>query len=159
MLAPELFVGRGGTPSLLRVGVGYTDDSVEYDLLARSRRVAPAGVGGEAIFTVLYVATLHFEDDASFYITPYVDGVALEVQRLDLVGVPGSKGEAQSHEIGLSIPYISGGVERLRYAPRGTWFEVEVETRYVLSAAVAGRAVITSIEVEHEIVRESMEPS
>jgi hypothetical protein len=34
-----------------------------------------------------------------------------------------------------------------------------VETRYVLSAAVAGRAVITSIEVEHEIVRESMEPS
>ncbi len=162
MITPQLFLGRSLEPVLLRVGKGYTDDGEPYEMLARSRSLAPAGPGGECIFTLLYLTTLHYTDDVSVWITPIVDQVAQPTQRLDLTGVLDSVGERQTHEIGLAVPYLVGGVERLRFAPRGTWFDVQIETKYgaaeVGAAPVASKQIIESVELEYEIVRESMEP-
>lgn len=156
MLTPEIFVGKASEPALLQVGDSYLDDGVKYELIARTRRVALAGAGGEAIYTSLYMATTHYDQNVSLWVTPFVDGVALAAQRIDLIGVPGSKGESKTHELGLSEPYLVAAVEQLRTAPRGTWFEVQVETRYQSAALTPAKQVVDGIEVEHEIVRESM---
>ncbi len=156
MFTPEVFLGKATEPALLKLGGAYTDDSVKYELLGRTRRVALAGPGGESIFTSLYVATTHYDLNVSLWITPYVDGVALAAQRIDLVGVPGSQGESKSFELALSQAYMVAAVEQLRYSPRGTWFEVQVETRHVSAVLTPAKVVVDGIEVEHEVVRESM---
>lgn len=159
MITPLLFFGRTSTPALLKVGEGYTDDGEAYEMYARSRSVAPAGEDGECMFTLLYLTTLHYDTDVSVWITPVVDGAPLPTQRLDLDGVLDSIGERQTHEVGLSLPYTVGGVERLRYAPRGTWFEVIVETKYgdaeAGAAPEAAKQIVESVVVEYEVVRES----
>jgi hypothetical protein len=160
MIQPVLFVGRGGSPILLRVGVGYVDDDTPYEMVAESDPVAIAGPGGECMFTALYVTTKHFTANVSLWITVVIDGVAqAETHRIDLIGVVGSKGELISREIALSVPYIVGGIERSRFAPRGTWFSVRIETKYGDSepgaAAVAAKQVVESVEVEHEVLRET----
>lgn len=154
---PRLILGRGAAvPSIMRAnGAAYTDDSVVFNGSGRSNKVAPAGAGGECIFTVLYLTTTHFDVNVSLFITPYVDGVALTRQRLNLVGVPGTDGETKVNEIGLSLPHLVSAVERLRYAPRGTWFHVLVETDAAIVAL--GQCIVSEVEVEHEIVRESKE--
>lgn len=160
MLTPQLVVGRGnGTPAMLTVGSGYIDDDTNYELLGRSAPWAPAGVGGEAAFYSLYVTTRHFEDDVSLFITTFIDGVALpEVTRLNLVGVLLSPGEQQVHEIGLSKPYAPAGVELLRYAPRGTWISVQIETQIVDGMGSAARQIVDGVECEFEIVQEGKQP-
>lgn len=155
-LTPKIFLGKASEPALLLLGGAYTDDGTKYEMLARTRRVALAGAGGEAIFTTLYIATTHYEQNVSLWVTPYVDGVALATQQINLVGVPGTKGETKTHELGLSQSYMVGGTERLRTSPRGTWFEVQVETKYQTSGLTPAKQVVDGIEIEHEIVRESM---
>lgn len=161
MITPVLFFGRATEPVLLRVGVGYTDDGDAYEMLARSRSVAPAGTNGEVALCCLYITTLHFDTDVSVWITPILDGEPLPTQRLDLTGVMDSEGERETHEVDLSIPYMVGGVERLRYAPRGTWVEVQIETKYADAetgaAPAAAKQVVESVVLEYEVVRESME--
>lgn len=154
---PYLILGRGGIGPILLLanGAAYTDDSTAYNASGKTNKVAPAGAGGECIFTVLYLTTTHFDVNVSLWITPYVDGVALTKQRLNLVGVPGSDGETKVNEIGLSVAHSVSAVERLRYAPRGTWFQVLVET----DAAIVGlgACIVSEVEVEYEVVRESKE--
>lgn len=150
MPLPQLVVGRsGGVPAILAVGSAYTDDGVAYGFSARSRPFIPAGIGGEAVFVTLYVTTRHTTGGANITVTPYVDGVALESQTITLVGVPGSQGEQRTHELPLSVPYLDGGVEQMRTAPRGDRIEVAVASASSVAHFVEG------VEVEYEIVRES----
>ncbi|MEP6990075.1 MAG: hypothetical protein ABJA80_04025 [bacterium] len=157
MITPQLVVGRGGgVPAMLAVGVGYEDDDVAYELLGRSAAWAPAGTGGECAFHSLYVTTRHFEDDVSLFVTTYIDGVPLpEVARITLVGVPLSMGEQQVHEIALSLPYAPAGVELLRYAPRGTWIIVQIETKIVDGFGTAAKQMVDGVECEYEVVQET----
>lgn len=164
MIEPVLFIGRGGgEPALLRYGVGYLDDGESYEMLALSRPVAIAGPGGECMYTLLYLTTKHYDDDVSIWITPVIDGVAQPTQRIDLTGVPGTQGEQKTHEVSLAISYMVGGTERLRYAPRGTWFSVQVETKYALgeagAAANPAKQIVESVEVEYEVLRETLQPA
>jgi hypothetical protein len=154
MAAPKLFFGRIDDPTLLEADAGYTDDGVAYDLRAHTQRVAPAGTGGECIFPTLYLTTTHYENTVRVYVTPFVDGAALEQQMVELVGVPGSTGETRVHEIALYVPYLRDGVEEMRVAPRGTWLAVEVETRYAEALGTAGPQAVDLIEYEVEVVRE-----
>lgn len=160
MLTPQLVVGRGnGTPAMLTVGAGYIDDDVHYDMLGRTAPWAPAGVGGEAAFHSLYVTTRHFDEDVSLFVTTFIDGVALaEVTRINLVGVPLSLGEQRVVEVGLSVPYAPAGVELLRYAPRGTWISVQIETNIVDGFGSAARQIVDGVECEYEVVQESKVP-
>lgn len=155
---PELHVGlRDSEPAVLRVGQTFLDDGVCYELLARTRRTAPAGAGGECIFTNLYVATTHFGSDVTLYLTAIVDGVRMQTQALVLLAADGSvEGETTVHELSLMEPYMVATVERLRHAPRGTWFEVEIAVRCG-EEVVPAALIADEIEVEFEIVRESMQ--
>lgn len=155
MLTPVLFVTRGGgVPALLRVGSGYTDDGLVYDLLARTRRIAPAGPEGEAVFYAISLATTHFDANVTLWITPYVDNVALPTQRLDLLAAS-PLGTVTTHEIGLSVAYLDDAmVEIYRAAPRGTWLDVEVKTDHAVSGAAA-KQIAVQASVEWEAVRES----
>lgn len=151
MLTPRLFGGAGD--GLLLAGSTYLDDGEAYDALGKSNRVAPAGTGGECIFTSLYVTVTTYASDTRLVVTPYVDGVALAAQIINVPGVASSQGEVNVFELGLSIPYVVAMVERLRYYPRGTWLQVLVNTD---SGNVALAAqLVNSIEAEYEVVRET----
>lgn len=154
---PQLVLTRGaGVPSMLVPGSpDYLDDGVIYEMLARSRPYAPAGAGGEAIFTMLYLVTTHYDVSVSLFVTPYVDFAALATQQIDLIGAANPANKSTVHELALSVPYIVGGIERLRVAPRGTWFDVKVETKIAAGNPASARVVIDGGEVETEIVRES----
>ncbi len=155
---PVQVVGRGGNGAvILRVGTGYLDDDATYDLLGRSAPFAPAGMMGEAAFHSLYLTTVHYEEDEEIVVTPRVDHVALAPTTIELVGVPGTKGVRLVHEISLYQPYIVGGIERLRYAPRGTWIDVQVETQFTINGKTPARILIDGMDVEAEIVRETKE--
>lgn len=151
----QLFAGTR-TGKIAQVGINYTDDGATYDVLAHSERVAPGGVGGECIFTSLFVVTRHFTTNCTWWLTPIVDGVALEQQRIDLVGAATTTGIRTSHQLGLSLAYVRSAVEILRTAPRGTWFELLVETK--ASSVALGKQMIESVYVEHEVVRETQQP-
>lgn len=160
MITPTLYLGAAVDPLLLEVGVDYTDDDdAPYELLAQSVPVVPAGPGGECAFPLLYLSTIHYSGDVSLWITPVVDGVDGETQRLDLIGVPNSKGERVTTEIDLSIPYVVDGVEQSRYHLRGAQFQARVETKYadaeVGAASTAAKTVVESVELEYEVLRES----
>lgn len=160
MMNSTIFFGRGGgVPAILEHGIGYADDDSTYELLAQSIPIAPAGPGGECLFTLLYLTTRHYSADVSLWITPIVDGVDGDTQRLDLLGVADSKGELRTTEIDLSIPYLVAGVEQSRFHPRGAFFAVRIETKYADAeagaASTAAKTVVESVELEHEVVRES----
>jgi len=158
MLTPQLVVGRGnGTPALLKVGVGYLDDDLHYEMLGRSAPYAPAGSGGECAFFSIYLITKTFDTDVALFVTPIIDGVAMPTQRVDILGVALSKGEQRVTEIGLSKAYSPAGVEELRYAPRGTWISVQIETKILTGAGVAAKQIVDGVECEFEIVRETKE--
>ncbi len=150
---PALFAGQASEPILMRIGSGYTDDGEPYEMYGLSDPVAPAGEGGEVMFTLLYVTTRRYDSDVSFWFTPIIDGVAQSTQRLDLAASASDQGEFETHEIGLSI--LHSGVVPFRYAPRGTWFQLLVETRYDSDGGTAAAQIIESVELEFEVVRES----
>lgn len=154
---PELVVCRGdGTPAMLVVGEGYTDDGAVYEMIARDRPFAPAGQGGEAIFTALWITTTTYEEDVTLFITPFVDFVALETQQLDIPGAANPTNAQQVHELALSIPYPPPpDPERLRVAPRGCYIDVRIETNIAGAFGSSARQAVDGIEVEVEIVRDS----
>lgn len=154
---PELVVCRGdGTPAMLVVGEGYTDDGEVYEMVARDRPFAPAGQGGEAIFTALWITTTTYDDPVTLFITPYVDFVALETQQLDIPGAPNPTNAQQVHELALSVPWPAPpAAERMRNAPRGCYIDVRVETNIAGGFGSSTRQAVDGIEVEVEIVRDS----
>lgn len=153
---PQLVLCRGdGTPSMLVVGSGYTDDGAVYEMVARTRPFAPDKMGGEAIFTALWITTTTFDVGVSLFITPYVDFVALETQRIDIPGEANPQNKQRVWELALSVPYIRALVEIMRNAPRGTVIDVKVETKIGTVAGASTRQIVDDIEVEAEIVNES----
>lgn len=153
MAAPILYAGSR-TARLLQLGVGYTDDGIAYTLLGQSERIAPAGSGGECIFTLCYLTTRHFDTSVSVQVTPIIDNVAQATQTIALTGAASANGvgNRQTHELALSVPYSPSGTEQLRVAPRGTWFELVLATPNTTQAKV----LIETAELEYEVVRESM---
>lgn len=158
MQLPILVLGRADAPVLLKQGDGYLDDDLTFDLRGRSAPFMPAGLGGEAAFYTIYLTTTHFAPTTTLRVTPRVDGVTLPFTDVVLNTVPGAEGEQREHEIGLSLPYMVGGVERLRYAPRGNWMDVTIETVRAAGIGVGERTIIDGIEVEFEVVQEGKEP-
>ncbi len=149
MSVPRLFLGESGGNRLLKADDGFQDAGVNISIRAETVPVAPAGAGGEAIFTSVYLV-LTATMAVTVQITPIVDEVPLETQ--DIVLSAQTERKRTHHEFGLSIPYIHNSVERARFAPRGTWFQV----RIVVPAIAAGDLIIEGVALEYEIVRESI---
>lgn len=154
MQIPVLVVGRASAPVILKHGVGYLDDDAPYDLVGRTDPYLPAGLGGEAAFYTIYLTTTHFTASSVLRITPRIDGVPLAPTILVLDTAPGGDGEQRVHEISLSKPYVVGGLEKLRNAPRGSWIDVTIETQRSVGLGVPDRVIVDGVEVEFETVQE-----
>lgn len=154
MQIPVLVVGRATLPAILRHGVGYNDDDAVYDFLGRTDPYLPAGLGGECAFFTVYVTTTHFAASTVLRVTVRIDGVPLPATTIVLDTAPGSDGEQRVHEISLSKAYIDGGEEKLRYAPRGSWIDVTIESQRSAGLGTAARQIVDGIEVEFETVQE-----
>jgi hypothetical protein len=152
MAGSRLFVGTRVGSQLAETGIGYADIAIPYTLLAKSDKVAPAGPAGECIFTSLYLTIAHFAT-IRLLVTPIVDEVPEPTQEITLVGLDPVGGPYTEEnravevvEVGLSKAFLVDGVERLRTYPRGTWFEVLVESE------VGTMQRIDAMELEHEVV-------
>ena len=153
----NLFLGEAGGARLLEANQGSHDDGVK--VLARLETTpAGPGVGGEAIFTALYLGVT-WTAEATIDVTPIISGanddgtpfeVELEVQQVTLPAnaVPLS----MTRLLGLSVPLVVDGVERLRQAPRATWFRARLEAL----VHDEGDLIFEGIGVEMEVVRESL---
>lgn len=157
MAAPKLFFGTRNTNALLQVGRGYQDRVMNYDLDAKTNRYAPAGAGGECIFTSLY-AVVTFTRNLVLSITPIVDGAELETQEIRLTQNLTESRQTRAFELGLSVPVTVAAVERARVSPRGTWFQVRVQTTFEATGDTPQSVIIDGLEVEYQVVRESQQP-
>ena len=168
-MQPTLLFGQGGGSAgggnaLYRASAAAADDAgVAFNIRARSDRFYPAGPGGEAIFTVLWLTVTTAITPATptpnhvhLIITPYLDGVALAAQTLTITGpLTGAQTRLTTkYEFGLSVPYLNTlGTEVFRTAARGASFEIQVATS---SGVVAGELIAVQADVEYEVVRESV---
>jgi hypothetical protein len=162
MPKPRLFFGERMASRLVEAGAGFTDDSVLYQLLAKSDRGAPAGPDGECVFVACYLTVICYAP-VTLKVTPYIDGTAGPAQLVTVAGPGASAGpftEANRRvttvEVGLSVPYLVAGVERLRTYPRGTWIAVLVESVFTVGASTYVR--VDDLVVEHEVVVAPAEP-
>ncbi|MFW6153082.1 MAG: hypothetical protein ACOC42_01845, partial [Halobacteriota archaeon] len=97
----------------------------------------------------LYVSRWN-PSDVTLLVTPVVDGVELEQRSVVLEGVSQPKREVR--EVAIKQAHESGGSERLRYAPRGTWFTFKLSTS---GALPDGGLIFEGVSLEYEVVRES----
>lgn len=151
MTIPTLLYGRRDDGMVVEAERGWDDAGATYNMRVRTGRIAPAGVRGEAIFFVLYVATIH-TTAAHLVLTPIIDNVAQAERRLALAAA--SEEVHLVHEVSLSVPLLINGQERGRQSPRGTWIEVLVTTEYDDVTVPAATQVVEGIELEYDTVRE-----
>jgi len=151
MSRPILLVAEADDITLLHAGEGFDDGGVAYAFLGHTNRAAPAGIGGECAFYNLYFTTRHYLTPVVLRVSVVIDDKTLTSEVIFLSGGRDT-GTVREHEVSLMQPYIVAGVERLRYAPRGTWIEVVVE---MFDAGFVGAVDVGGVEIEHEIVRES----
>lgn len=142
-----------GTDQLAEYGSGRLDLEAPVEARARSNIYAPAGAGGEAIFTNVYLTLTRANDETmSLLLTPIVDGVEQEPIELELEGV--SDPVKAVHELGLAVPWPSAADPQILQALRGEWAQIQIDTAGGLPA---GRVEIDGIELEVEIVTEGKE--
>ncbi len=156
---PVLFFGRADTSAdVFQTNLGSDDDGVVITPKALSNAVAPAGASGEAIFRNIYLTLTH-DMAVDVRLTPIVDFVPLdgsggqpdERQTLTLAGL-GARTTTR-FEFGLSRPSDLTPSPAFRNALRGAWFQLLVEA---INGLAAGDLIIEQVELEIEIVRESL---
>jgi hypothetical protein len=126
------------------------DLGVPIELVAKSNQYAPAGIGGEAIFTNVYLTLFRSNaDDLVLELTPIVDDVEQEPIEITRPAVAAPTREVL--EIGLAVYYPSPADPQIATAMRGTWFQASLRSVGVLPA---GRLIIEGWEFEHELVTE-----
>ena len=125
MDAPTLVMGGAGSLLAMDAEGVYTDDGTEYELVARTNRIAPNGIGGECIFTTVFVAVT-FRAPFSIRVTPVLDGIPDYTQSAEISNAQ-TLAERQTHlfEIGFSQEYTDSGGRKRRRFYRGTWWQVE----------------------------------
>lgn len=152
-----LFLGEAGGARLLEADQGSHDDGEKFYGRLETVPAGP-GVGGEAIFTALFLG-IEYDAAATIDVTPIISGTdedgtpferELEVQQIVLT-VPPARMSVQK-QLGLSEPLLIGGVEVGRWAPRATWYR----TRIVALQHTPGDVIFHGLGVEMETVRESI---
>ncbi len=101
------------------------------------------------------MTTTTFDDEVVLFVTPYVDFVALETQRITIPGAANPDNKQTVHEMALSLPFIRDDVEIMRTAPRGAFIDVKVETDIGGGFGTSARQIVDGFEIECEIVQDS----
>lgn len=159
-LTPRLYVGDATSGAIYLFGSTTLDVAQAYQIRARTARVAPAGAGGECIFTTAYLVVTHdlVTDDVTITVTPILDGVEQTGEALNIVlAVQTPAGRVtEVFEIGLSLPNVfnPGAADHGRYAMRGTWFQLLITSNDALDSG-DGEIILEAVELEYEVVRES----
>ncbi len=150
MAKPRLFFGtREAAARLLEAGPGETDAGTAYTMRAKTNKVAPNGVAGQAMFHNAYLTIIHFAP-VTFRVETLIDGVSKLIREValsdgtDPLGGPYTEANRLVEEIqvNLSLPYVVGGVERLRQPLRGTWIE------QIITCSTATFFRVDQLEVE-----------
>jgi len=158
---PTLFFGGlDVAANVLQTNDGFQDNAVDYIPSLLTNPIAPAGASGEAIFKNAYVTLTH-SMAVDVRITPIVDFVALdgtggqpdERLTITLADLTATGRETDRYEMGLSVPFPLTGTERFRNALRGAWFQLLIEG---INGLAAGDLIFEQIELEYEVVRESV---
>lgn len=147
-----LFFGQSGGNNLWQFGGAHLDLSSPITCRMRTAPVGPGGVGGEALFHNLYLA-LEWQSEGTVEVIPIVDGD----RRTDLSRTINLAQKAEPTRDRFEIPLVygfeDGGVEVLRQALRGTWFQAELLV--TLSRPSVHGIMVEGVELEQELVRES----
>lgn len=150
----RLFFGERGGNGVNRVGEGSSDDGTAYDVVVETGDFAPGGEGGEAIYTAFYITVTHTMA-VTLRVIPVLDGVEQTAQQKDVALSSETSRTTKVIEVGLSIPVPDGaGGEAGRCAMRGTRIKCRLETT---GGIAAGDLIVDKVEVEHEVVLESVE--
>lgn len=156
MIEPTLLLASAG--KIGRFGSVFQDFGFEYAMRLRTIEVAPAGIGGEALFPGAWVLVT-FNVPFSIRVTPWLDGIPQWAESVDLVisSAP-ADGHPQTHvwEIGWDLPHLRDDVEVGRTGMMGGWLQVEVSTP--CPAGEAGILDIEIVEIEAEVVNEGGAP-
>lgn len=158
-LAPyRLYFGAAGKKVLeASVEQQNQDDATDYDSQALSNWVAPAGHHGEAAFFNLYVTLSRW--NTSELTLQVVHELVKDDELLTLateevtLAATTTPVRGEVIEVPISKPYTRSSAERLRTAPRGTWYRA----RLTLTTAPDHFFTMEGTELEFEIVRESTE--
>ncbi len=158
---PQLFFGRSGTlAEVFQTDSGFQDGAAEaINILARSVRWAPAGVGGECIFTTFWIMVEHTMA-VTLRFTPILDDVVFDGTggNPDLRQIIALTTKAtrlvETFEFALSLPFLVSATEELRTALRGVWFQLQVDSSVPLAT---GDLILHQTELEYEVVRETQQ--
>jgi hypothetical protein len=148
MSKPTLLLSSGG--ALHEYGRTYGDGDALYTLRSRTMEVAPAGAGGAAMFTAVWLV-LTFDIPFRIRVTPILDGVEIWDESVDIENaaiLP--RRETHIFEMGLSLSSVRDGMEVGRYAMMGKWFQVEISMPCPVGQE--GTLIFETIELEYEVI-------
>lgn len=162
-MTPRLYAATRTGGWLLRYDEGPDDGGSPFAVVIQTTPLAPAGIGGEAVFDLLHVAITHsLEDEATVRIVPIVSQfdptrrfrTVSEKTPIDIAlnASPGGRTQV-TLKLGLSEPYLRGGVERFRTALRGEWIAFRITTP---GALPAGDLIFDRLAIEATPIRGTM---
>lgn len=150
----KLVLGEREGGGIFEAELGSDDDGAAFQGRVQSAPLAPEGVGGESVFTNLYITlTRRNTSTVTMTVTPIVDEVAQEVRTLSLAGV-GVGQLRETIEVSLFEKFSLDSTERGTYVQRGVWFQVKLE---ITDTDAPDLVTIDGVELEVEKVRESEE--
>jgi hypothetical protein len=143
-----MFGGDGSEGPLYQWGESEDDAGVAIDLFAQPNKIAPAGIGGETMFTRLFFVVSHDNrGDYDFTLVPILDNTELPGLQVTVPGVQ-QPVVGRVIEVGLSLEH--NGVQT--YGVRGTWFTFRLQGNGTVPDA---DIIVEGVDVEYEMLREA----
>lgn len=155
----RLFYGQGMGASILLAGDGADDAGQPIVVKALTNPFIPAGEGGEAIFTALWLTVTHTMA-GMVRVTPFVDDVEIADSIYELPMAATAERETLTWELGLMVAVkdmLDDSVTLATVAPRGNRLQLLFELLDVdgVPARGAGDFIFETPTIEYEVVRES----
>jgi hypothetical protein len=158
--------GRGSGTARYWVAAGVaSDDGTPWGLTVETNDLAPAGLGGEALFTMAFL-TVRAAAGATLRVTPILDDQPVLTQtvngltvtvRQPTVQVPQQTGTppvlvTHTFEVPLLLQMTRAGLEVGIVHPRGERCRLRIES---VGPIGVGAFRVEQCELEHEVVRRS----
>lgn len=155
----QLFYGRGTGPDILLAGDGADDGGQPIAVKAMTNPFIPAGEGGEALFTGLWLTVTHTAA-GQIRVTPFVDDVAVTDSVYVLPMTATTNRETLTWELGVAVAIRDAhdaSVVLATVAPRGTRLQVLLELLDAEGqpARELGDVIFETPSIEYEVVREA----